>query len=772
MSTLEDTKRQCLDVRPLDTVQTSALDERDRADKALCINTSLGILVEERDFATALLKIMGMWCDALGAQQCYVGRWKDGFYHVVQSYAAPGEELPFVPGESVEYIKSFNDNASYHGTRDYVPMPDFRQHPSFCDFVRVSPNPDSVLQMSSCYSHVIRRQGRPWGTLVLLFRNRHELTRNEEVFLKAAVRGIELSLVRQGYEDEIAADRAREIAHEQDRVDKQRRINESLEILLGEPDLHVALDKIMAMWCEALGAQWCCLGACKNDLFYPLHGYAVKGEKSFKDHLNFAEDEALGNAAILLYHGSSDYLAMPDFQSHPLSKLEGHIFSHPELMQEVSSCYSYVIYCEGRRWGTLVLLFRNRHVLSPDEVGFFKASAKGVELALSRKRYMDELKGERDRALAAEKARSLFFSSVSHDIRTPLNAIVGFSELLEAGVADKAVQDRYVSTIRSSGKMLARLVNDILDLSKLESGKLEIINEPTDLPELVREVSEAFGVARARKSIIFDSDIAPMPRVNVDPQRIRQLLYNLLSNAYKYTDHGRVFLKTAWNDGTLTLSVGDTGKGISKENIARILQPFVQVADRNHRDGTGLGLSICQKLVHLMGGELTIESEIGQGSTFKIALRGVEVVQPSADVARPTSHEQNTPFETKKNTEDLIPRAARILVVDDSPVNRAILKAMLAREGVSNVVTAENGLVALEIIRSDSQIGGVFTDLWMPIVDGEKLVTEIRADARFRHLPVYLVTADVEAVGQYRKTGFTGILLKPISQTGVRMLLS
>ena len=180
--------------------------------------------------------------------------------------------------------------------------------------------------------------------------------------------------------------------------------------------------------------------------------------------------------------------------------------------------------------------------------------------------YEAQLEAER----ATSQSRSLFFSTVSHDIRTPLNAIVGFSELLERGVPDEAERARCISAIRSSGKVLARLVDDVLDLSKLECDKLEIIEEPTDVPALVREVISACEVARKRTSLAIVSEIGEMPLLRVDPQRIRQILYNLLSNAYKYAERGTVTVRALWNDGTLTLSVADTGKGISKENIDRI----------------------------------------------------------------------------------------------------------------------------------------------------------------------------------------------------------
>ena len=359
--------------------------------------------------------------------------------------------------------------------------------------------------------------------------------------------------------------------------------------------------------------------------------------------------------------------------------------------------------------------------------------------------YESQLESER----TANQAKSLFFSTVSHDIRTPLNAIVGFSELLEQGVADEGERARCISSIRTSGKVLARLVDDILDLSKLESGKLEIIKEPTDVPTLAREVIAVCEVVRTRKSLELKTEIGKMPCVSVDPQRVRQILFNLLSNAYKYTERGTVTVRVGWQDGTLTLSVADTGKGISKENVSRVLQPFVQLVDKNHRDGTGLGLPICQKLAMLMDGELTLSSEVGVGSTFTVVLRNVQTAEP------PASHPEHV--EPSRRS------PSRVLVVDDSAVNRMVLKAMLARSGVTDVTMAENGREALKALKGGTGFDMVFSDLWMPEMDGNELVHAIRADAKLVHLPVYLVTADVEVRNQPEMEVFSGILFKPIT---------
>lgn len=344
---------------------------------------------------------------------------------------------------------------------------------------------------------------------------------------------------------------------------------------------------------------------------------------------------------------------------------------------------------------------------------------------------------------------------------TPLNAIIGFSDLLNQGVPDEAERKSCISSIYSSGKVLARLVNDMLDLSKMECGKLEIINEPTDVAKLVREVVAACEVARARKSLALKTEIGEIPILDIDPQRVRQIMFNLLSNAYKYTDRGTVTVRVTWqNDGTLALSVGDTGKGISKENLVRILQPFVQVVDKNHRDGTGLGLPICHRLASLMGGDLSVESEVDVGSTFTVTLRNVKMAK-------------SAPAASDSQTEGACRVAhapSRVLIVDDSKVNRSVLKALLAKCGVRDMVTAENGREAMEILERDAKIDLVFSDLWMPELDGYGLIRAIRSNAKFLRLPVYLITADVEACKQANAADFTGVLYKPVTLEKLRSL--
>ena len=396
-------------------------------------------------------------------------------------------------------------------------------------------------------------------------------------------------------------------------------------------------------------------------------------------------------------------------------------------------------------------------------------------------KHMVELEKALERAHAAEKARSMFFSSVSHDIRTPLNAIIGYSELLINGIEDEQERTKALSAISTSGHTLLQLINDVLDLSKLESGKMEIKPVPTNVRELVSSVLHSFDVTIKGGDVELKEEYGALPLLEIDPQRIRQILFNLIGNAIKFTDHGEIRVKASFQkivddkNDVFTLSVSDTGCGIPEEDKERLMTPFVQLDGKAKDKGTGLGLAICRQLAISMGGQLSFVSEQGKGSSFTLELYNVKSIDPSPDVDRKAavpgqgqfleqSTGDETPDETKEFAGQMDIANTRTLIVDDVPLNLAVLKALLIRIGATKIVTAVNGQDAWEKIQmSDQPFDLVLTDMWMPEMDGKTLVSTIRADKRFATLPVYAVTADIEEQKTFEKHGFTGILLKPIT---------
>ena len=389
-------------------------------------------------------------------------------------------------------------------------------------------------------------------------------------------------------------------------------------------------------------------------------------------------------------------------------------------------------------------------------------------------KHMAELEKALDRAHAAEKARSMFFSTVSHDIRTPLNAIIGYTELLLGGIPDEEERARALSGISTSGQTLLQLINDVLDLSKLESGKMVIRKELTDVRELVSSVVHSVDVTARNSDVELKEEYGALPFLEIDPQRIRQILFNLIGNAVKFTEHGEIRVRASFRKGpddgkgVFTLSVSDTGCGIADEDKDIVMDPFVQLGNNAKVRGTGLGLPICRQLAASMGGQLTFVSELGKGSTFTLELFDVQSAEclPDADAAAAAGREhsdgQPPPVETpegRKNT-----KQCHLLIADDVPLNLAVLKALLKRIGVNDVETAVDGQDAWEKIRTSKRpFDCVLTDIWMPNMNGRELISTIRADERFAGLPVYAVTADVEEQKAFSDRGFTGVLLKPLT---------
>ena len=411
----------------------------------------------------------------------------------------------------------------------------------------------------------------------------------------------------------------------------------------------------------------------------------------------------------------------------------------------------------------------------------------------------------REREMEQEKARakSYFFSTVSHDIRTPLNAIIGFSEMLKGGFKTDAERDQAVDAILVSGKTLLGLVNDVLDLSKLESGKMDISPEPTDCAALMGGVTEAFRVSSTKIGVELRCRVGKIPPLMLDPQRLRQIVFNLVGNAVKFTTRGHVELRASFDRaapssdaGTFRIEVEDTGCGINKEDLAIIGSAYVQVGSKLSRNGgTGLGLAICKQLAAAMGGRLDVESELGKGSTFSVTIPGVRVAggagvageegmkgiegikgigknQEGSSSAGPGN--PLNPFDPLNPCPHLSPALHRILIVDDAKMNIMVLRAQLKNVGSFEVVSAGDGQEALEVLRSPEagRFDLVLTDMWMPKLDGEGLVKAIRADPALSGMRVVVVTADVEFRAKFAEAGFDDILLKPVTKDKLVELLA
>ena len=391
---------------------------------------------------------------------------------------------------------------------------------------------------------------------------------------------------------------------------------------------------------------------------------------------------------------------------------------------------------------------------------------------------VEKLKAEE----SANRSKSYFFSTISHDIRTPLNAIIGYSQMLKMGFKQEEEREQALNSIITSGKSLIRLINDAIDFAKLEDGQMVFERKPTDCAGLLRKFVDAFRRSRQLPSVeIRYRAEGRMPTLLIDPKRVRQILFNLLDNAAKFTRQGFVEVRASFErapeggTGTLRLEVEDTGCGISEQDLKRITSPYVQIdAKQARHGGTGIGLSICLKMAAAMGGALSIASAFGKGSTFTVTINHVEVseaapVEDDEPPAVPNAVPANIfPPETPPENAAL----KRILIADDQKLNLMVLKTMLKKLGPFEVVMAKDGREALDILTSsDTPFDMVLTDMWMPVMDGEGLVHAIRADGKLAAMPVHVVTADTEMQGKYGEIGFNAILLKPVTVEKLREII-
>ncbi|MCP4396030.1 MAG: response regulator [bacterium] len=393
-------------------------------------------------------------------------------------------------------------------------------------------------------------------------------------------------------------------------------------------------------------------------------------------------------------------------------------------------------------------------------------------------------------AEAANRAKSDFLANMSHEIRTPMNAVIGFTELMDLLITDP-IQRSYLESIKTGGRSLLTLINDILDLSKIEAGKLEMHYEPTSITSIFHEIRQVFRQKIAEKPLDFLMEIEPaMPEyLLLDDLRVRQVLLNLVGNAIKFTPQGYIKLtasmlaspppplpstgsgprlqgdppslagKRAEEGGLLDLiiAVEDSGIGIPEAQQSTIFAAFTQQDGQSVKryGGTGLGLAITRRLVDMMGGTIALNSDLNTGSTFEIALKDVAVC-----AAGPKS-----PGDQGFDAEQIVFEDASILVVDDVAHNRALIVGCF-RKTALEVIEAENGQQALMCAREQPP-DVILMDLHMPVMDGFEATQRIKNSEDLRHIPVIALTATVlkEEYANIQAHGFDGYVKKPVTRS-------
>ena len=458
---------------------------------------------------------------------------------------------------------------------------------------------------------------------------------------------------------------------------------------------------------------------------------------------------------------------------------------------------SLVIYNEAQQWnlvGGLLILYtiviavagfefhrslrdsfqlRNQNADLVDTLVMEKTKTEGMVKMLEkeiieREKAEDQIRDAMQAAEDANSAKSRFLANMSHEIRTPMASIIGFAEML---LEDDDPEERIRSThtIINNGKHLLEGINDILDLSKIESDKLEVEQIDVPIVAMLYEIESTFGRLVKEKNVDFDLRFDyPVPAmIHSDPTRIRQIIFNLMSNAIKFTDSGKIAMKVSFDQARnqLAISVSDNGIGMNEEQLSRLFQPFTQadISTTRQYGGTGLGLTISRRLARMLGGDLVCESEAGKGSTFILTVdTGVvndgelinELLEkqgrsmPSGGVVANTS----------------IPKLnGRILVAEDSPDIQRLVAMMLKRCGVDYEIVGNGKLAVERAIASEFDL--ILTDMQMPVMDGIEAATLLRS--LNVETPIIAMTANLlaEEKQQYDKAGMNGYIGKPINQT-------
>ncbi len=384
------------------------------------------------------------------------------------------------------------------------------------------------------------------------------------------------------------------------------------------------------------------------------------------------------------------------------------------------------------------------------------------------KDYLRKLEEATRAANAAAKAKAEFLATMSHEIRTPMNGVIGMTDvLLHSELTPE--QFEYVDTIRTSGETLLTIINDILDFSKIESGKLLLDERPFDLVTCLEDVYDLLSFKAKEKDLDLLYLIDPaIPRtIQGDDVRLRQVLLNLAGNAVKFTPSGEVFTRVSVEmDGEeelmLRFDVSDTGIGIPQDAQERLFQAFTQADSSTTRrfGGTGLGLAISQRLVHLMGGQVSVRSEVGKGSTFSFTIR-TQRVQEQDEIPRLYIRSKSEPL-----------RGRRILIVDDNPTNLSILRIQAERWGMTSV-SFDVPSDALAWLEGDDPVDIAVLDFHMPELDGAQLAQRIRAIRHRKKLPLILLSSKEQTAGGVIPDRlFGGILVKPVKEMQLLDMLS